>query len=111
MRPHASKVAREWLYGNKDDSDDKTKQEEELLGPEVVKCPTDECIICTRSGRRPRKYRRIDSSRRHQIDLHFKHMANGAAIHCTLHFSKTDGGFDDRHHNVRHTNASILCRF
>jgi hypothetical protein len=54
---------------NKDDNNDKLKQEEETPhGPDAGKCPIDMCIICldtySRSGRRPRKYRPIDSLRR-----------------------------------------------
>ena len=53
------------------------------------------CIICFRSGRRPRKFRRIDSLRRHLTGVHFKHTTNGTAIHYTLHSSKTVGAFTD----------------
>jgi hypothetical protein len=90
---------------NKDDnSDDEAKQEQDLLGPEVVKCPTDVCIIClgNRSGRRPRKYRRIDSLRRHLIDVHFNHMAKGATVNCTLHSCKIEGGFTDTRAFLHH---------
>lgn len=43
------------------------------------------------SGRRPRKYRRIDSLRRYLIGLHFNHMAEGDALHCC----KIEDGFTD----------------
>jgi hypothetical protein len=85
-------------WNKEDDTDDKLEHEDSPLGPEVVKCSIDVCIICLglciRSGRRPRKFRRIDSLRCHLIDVHFKHMTNDAAIHCTLH-SQTERGFTE----------------
>jgi hypothetical protein len=55
------------------------------------------CIIYlgNRSGRRPRKYRRIDSLRRHLINVHFNHIAKGTTVNCTLHSYKIKGGFTD----------------
>jgi hypothetical protein len=52
-------------------------------------------IIYFRSDRRPRKFRRINSLKRHLISVHFKHMTNGTAIHYTLHSSKTVAAFTD----------------
>jgi hypothetical protein len=85
-------------------SDDEAKQEHDLLSPEVVKCPIDVCIIYlgNRSGRRPRKYRRIDSLRRHLIGVHFSHMAKGATVNCTLHSYKIEGGFTDTRAFLHH---------
>lgn len=83
-------------WNKEDDTNDKLKHEDSPLGPDVVKCPIDVCItclgLCIRSGRRPRKFRRNDSLRRHPIDVHFKQMTNDAAIHCILH-SQTECGF------------------
>jgi hypothetical protein len=57
------------------------------------------CILCLgpcrRSGRRPRKHRRIDSLRRHLINLHFNRLAEGASVHCTLDTCKNEEAFVD----------------
>jgi hypothetical protein len=85
-------------WNKEDDPNDKLKHEDSPLGSNVVKYPIDVCItclgLCIRSGRRPRKFRRNDSLRRHPIDVHFKHMTNDAAIHCILH-SQTECGFTE----------------
>jgi hypothetical protein len=54
----------------------------------MVKYLTYVCIIClgscNRSGRRLRKFRRIDSLRCHLIGVYFNRLAKGAGVHCTL---------------------------
>ena len=87
-------------WNKDDDSDNELKQEEDpLLDPDADKCPTDICIICLgscrRSGRRPRKFRRIDSLRRHLIDLHFNRLAEGTGVRCTLDTCKNEEAFVD----------------
>lgn len=85
-------------WNKEDDTNDKLKHEDSPLGPDVVKCLIDVCItclgLCIRSGRRPRRFRRNDSLRRHPIDVHFRQMTNDAAIHCILH-SQTECGFTE----------------
>jgi hypothetical protein len=61
----------------------------------MIKCPINVCIIYFRSDRRSRKFRRINSLRRHLISMHFKYITNGTAIYYTFYFSKTVGAFTD----------------
>jgi hypothetical protein len=94
-------------WNKDDDSDGESKPKEVLLGRGLVKCPIDVCIVCddTRSGRRPRKYCRIYSLRRYLINVHFKYMTDGAAIHCTRHFSKTENSFTEATTFLHHAAA------
>jgi hypothetical protein len=82
-----------------DNGDDGSKQEQDLSGLEAVKFPNDMCVLCWGN----RRYHRTDSLRRHLIGVHFKHMANGAAIHCSLHSSRIKGGWTDPITFLHHT--------
>lgn len=95
------------LWDKNDDRDDETKQKDDPV-PDLdeIKCPTDVCIVClgscNRSGRRPRKFRRIDSLRRHLMDQHLNRLAEGTAVHCTLETCKDEKVFVDIRVFLRH---------
>ena len=62
----------------KDDSDDRLQQEADSdPGFDEMRCPTDICIVCQR------KFPRIDSMRRHLINQHLNHLAEGTSLHYT----------------------------
>jgi hypothetical protein len=71
----------------------------------MIKCPTDVCIIYlnTRSGRRSRKYRRIDFLRRYLKSLHLNYIGKNVTFHCTLDFYKIKGNFADATIFLYHT--------
>ncbi len=71
-----------------------------------LKCPTDICIICfgdrsLGSSHEPRKYRRIDSLRRHLIHLHLNQA--GGDIRCPLDACKDLQSFSNVITFLRHT--------
>lgn len=71
-----SRQGKKFNWNEDNDSDDELKEEKDSsLNLDAVNYPTDVCIIClgscSRSGSRLYRFRRIDSLRRHLIELHF----------------------------------------
>jgi Protein of unknown function (DUF3435) len=79
---------------NKDDgSDESSGQEASLSHSNPLKVPSDICIICAGdcslgSGRRPCRYLRVDSLRRHLMKVHLSRLPKGAGVRCTLETCK-----------------------